>query len=288
MWICPNPCGHIQATGRDGRGRKQYRYHSRWREVRDETKYSRMIAFGEALPQIRRHVAADLARPGLPREKILATIVRLLETTHIRIGNEEYAQTNQSYGLTTLHNEHVAVQGTQVRFQFRGKSGKDHLITIKDRRVAGIVKRCQDLPGQELFAYLDEAGQPQTIDSTDVNAYLQEISGQEFTAKDFRTWAGTALAVLALQAEEPGDTATASKRAVTQAIQQVARELGNTPAVCRKAYIHPAVLDCYLDGSLLTTLAELSSTQAAVEAGAALRAEEQLVLAFLRQRAAGG
>jgi DNA topoisomerase-1 len=283
VWICPNPRGHLQATGRDAKGRKQYRYHPRWREVRDETKYDRMMAFGRALPQIRARVEDDLARPGLPREKILATVVRLLETTLIRVGNEEYARANHSYGLTTLRTRHAHVNGTKVEFKFRGKSGVPHQAEVTDRRLAQIVKRCQSLPGQELFQYLDEDGQPQTIDSEDVNAYLHEITGQDFTAKDFRTWVGTVLAAQALQAFESFDSATQAKKNVVQAIENVAKRLGNTPSVCRKCYVHPAILDAYLDGTLADTLKQRAEQELAA-ALPDLPAEEAAVLALLQQR----
>ncbi len=285
VWICPNPNGHILATGRDARGRKQYRYHPRWREVRDETKYGRMMAFGAALPAIRERTNRDLTRPGLPREKVLATVVRLLESTLIRVGNEEYARTNESFGLTTMRDEHVDIEGTTVRFTFRGKSGKEHSIDVRDRRLAAVVKRCQDMPGQELFQYVDDAGSRQTIDSGDVNDYLREITGQDFTAKDFRTWAGTVLAAQALREFEAFDSETQAKRNVVRAIEAVSERLGNTKAVCRKCYVHPAVLDAYLDGSLAHTLRERVEAELE-EKLSRLKAEEAAVLAFLRQRLA--
>jgi DNA topoisomerase I len=283
VWICPSPRGHIQATGRDAKGRKQYRYHPRWREVRDETKYGRMIAFGEALPGIRRRVDADLARPGLPRQKVLATIIRLLESTLIRVGNEEYARDNGSFGLTTMRNRHVDVDGSTVRFEFRGKGGKRHDVDVRDRRVARIVERCQDLPGQTLFQYLNEDGERQTIDSADVNEYLREISGQDFTAKDFRTWAGTILAALALRELEAFDSETQAKKNVVRAIEAVAERLGNTPAVCRKCYVHPAVVDAYLDGSMVETLKQRAEQEIA-DSLTELRPEEAAVMALLQQR----
>lgn len=286
VWICPDKRGHIQATGRDARGRKQYRYHPRWREVRDETKYGRMMAFGAALPVMRARVDHDLSVPGLPRAKVLATLVRLLETTFIRIGNEEYARQNESYGLTTLHEDHVDVTGSTLRFQFRGKSGKDHDIAIKDRRVAAVVKRCQDLPGQELFHYKDSDGTIQAIDSDDVNSYLHEISGQDFTAKDFRTWGGTVLAALALQAlGSEGDDAQPTKKAVTTAIEHVAGKLGNTPTVCRKCYVHPAIIDSYLDGTMLNILQQCVAAEIAA-AGPTLSPDEAAVLHLLQTRLA--
>jgi DNA topoisomerase-1 len=254
VWICPRPNGHLQATGRDARGRKQSRYHPRWREVRDENKYERMKLFGEALPAIRARVEKDLALPGLPREKILATIVQLLETTFIRVGNAEYAKENHSYGLTTMRNKHVDVEGANVRFKFQGKSGKRHTIDLNDRRLARIVKRCLDLPGYELFQYIDEDESLRAVDSSDVNDYLRSITEQQFTAKDFRTWAGTVLACLALREFEAFESETQAKRNIVEAIKSVAEKLGNTPAVCRKCYVHPAVLECYAAGELLKTL----------------------------------
>jgi DNA topoisomerase-1 len=246
VWICPRADGHLQATGRDARGRKQYRYHGRWREVRDETKYERMVAFAKALPRIRRRVRHDLALPGLPREKVLATVVRLLETTRMRVGNEEYARANDSFGLTTLRVRQVRVQGSTMSFRFRGKSGVWHQFALNDRKLAAIVRRMRDLPGYELFQYVDEQGETRAVDSADVNAYLKSVAGEEFTSKEFRTWAGTVLAAQALhQLGQPGD-----KGKLAQAIEQVARQLGNTKAVCRKCYIHPAVIDAYLEGRL--------------------------------------
>ena len=247
VWICPLADGHVQATGRDAKGRKQYRYHARFRAVRDETKYSRMLSFATALPKIRRGIEAHLALQGLPREKVLATIVRLLEVTCIRVGNEEYARKNRSYGLTTLRNRHVDVSGSSVRFRFRGKSGKAHAIRVKDRRLARIVARCSELSGQELFQYVDDEGVTRTVESSDVNAYIKEISGSDFTAKDFRTWVGTVSAVRALRevapVESPGDV----NKQLVAAVKLVAERLGNTAAVCRRAYIHPAVLDAWVE-----------------------------------------
>jgi DNA topoisomerase-1 len=283
VWICPCANGHIQATGRDDRGRKQYRYHSRWRAVRDETKYDRMIAFGQVLPRIRARIEEDLALPGLPRAKVLATVVRLMEITHIRVGNEEYARHNHSFGLTTLRNRHVDVNGQTIRFSFRGKSGVKHEARVTDRRVARIVQRCQDLPGQELFQYLDEEGNPRAIDSTDVNDYLREAAGQEFTAKDFRTWAGTVLAARALREYETFDSAAQTKRNIVAAIDAVAKHLGNTRTVCRNCYVHPAVIAAYEDGSLLEGLGAPTEEDAGASA-AALSAEESAVLAFLTMR----
>ncbi len=285
VWICPNPNGHLQATGHDAKGRKQYRYHPRWRDVRDETKYARLIAFGAALPRIRARVDADLKRADLPREKILATVVRLLETTLIRVGNAEYAKTNRSYGLTTMRNRHVAVEGGTIQFQFKGKSGIAHTIDINDRRLARIIARCKEIPGAELFQYLDDDGQRQTIDSGDVNAYLQEITGDEFTAKDFRTWAGTVLAALALREFETVDSEAQAKKNVVRAIERVAGRLGNTPSVCRKCYVHPAVLDAYLEGTMLQALKQRAEQEIA-DTLPGLTPEEAAVLAFLQQRLA--
>ena len=280
VWICLDPEGHLQATGRDARGRKQYRYHPRWREVRDGNKYQRMIAFGRTLPLIRRRVGKDLARQGLPREKILATVVRLLEVTLIRVGNEEYAKTNDSFGLATMRDRHVRVNGSAVRFQFRGKSGIVHAVDLEDRRLARIVRRSRDLPGYELFQYLDDAGEPRTIDAVDVNAYLKMIAGNEFTAKDFRTWAGTVLAARALREFPPFASQAQAKRNVLRAIDIVARRLGNTRAVCRKCYVHPDVVNAYLEGRLVSTLdrSQPAST------GSHFSSEEASVLAFLQHQ----
>jgi len=250
VWICASPSGHLQATGRDSKGRKQYRYHRAWSKIRDESKYGRMSAFGKVLPLIRRRVSADLERPGLPREKVLATIVRLLEQTRARVGNKEYAKANGSFGLTTLRNRHANVAGSELRLNFQGKGGKLHTVAVKDERLTKIVRRCRDLPGYELFQYLDENDQPQVIDSSDVNAYLRKITGQDFTAKDFRTWAGTLLAVQALAGSGQCTSKTGAKKNVLAAIKVVAEQLRNTPAICRKSYIHPRVLEAYSDGYL--------------------------------------
>jgi DNA topoisomerase I len=281
VWICPSPRGHIQATGRDAKGRKQYRYHPRWQEVRDETKYTRLLAFAAALPRLRERVAADLALPGLPREKVLATLVRLLDLTAIRVGNPEYARENASFGLTTLQTEHVEVAGTRLHFRFRGKSGKEHDVEVSDRQLARIVKRLQDLPGQELFQYVDAHGAPHSVESDDVNAYLRAATGEEFSAKDFRTWTGTVLAASALQALGPATSPSHAKRQVAAAVKRVAAELGNTMAVCRHAYIHPAVFEAYQQGVLLDAL---GTCQAQPMAG--LRPEECAILSFLQQRLA--
>jgi DNA topoisomerase-1 len=251
VWICPDPRGHLQATGRDARGRKQYRYHPRWREVRDETKYYRVLAFARALPQIRRRTDADLRGTGITRPRVLATIVQLLEKTLIRVGNDEYARSNRSYGLTTLRDGHVQVSGGRLRFSFRGKSGVEHEIDLDDRRLARMVKACRDIPGYELFQYYDADGRRQTVGSADVNDYLREITGESFTSKDFRTWAGTVLAAELLREFAAFGSQAEAKRNVVRAVESVARRLGNTRTVCRKCYIHPAVFDAYLDGGLL-------------------------------------
>ena len=284
VWITTDPRGHLQATGRDARGRKQYRYHPRWRAVRDETKFDRMIAFGEALPTIRERTATDLRRQGLPREKVLAAVVQLLKKTLIRVGNEEYARDNKSYGLTTLRDKHVKVGDKRLRFHFRGKSGVEHEVTLTDRRLARTVKRCRDLPGQELFQYLDGDGQRQRIDSDDVNDYLREISGEGFTAKDFRTWAGTVLCSLALREFEVCLSEAEAKKNVVAAVKQVAARLGNTPAVCRKSYIHPAILDAYLDGSILQALHDFAEPTVR-STGDELGAAEGALLDLLQRRA---
>lgn len=283
VWICPQARGHLQATGRDACGRKQHRYHPRWSETRDGAKFSRTIAFGRALPRIRRRVARDLRRPGLGREKVLAAMVRLLETTHIRIGNEEYLKQNRSVGLSTMRDRHASVRSGVIHFNFRGKGGKQHEIDLEDPRLARIVRQTQELPGQELFQYLDEHGVNQKISSTDVNAYLREIAGSAFSAKDFRTWSGTVLAAVALRELEKANTQKQVKRNLVAAIENVARRLGNTPAICRKCYIHPAIIESYLDGKTV----EVLRAQAAAELRAArsgLSVEEKAVLAFLQTR----
>jgi DNA topoisomerase I len=282
VWICPHPNGHIQATGRDARGRKQYRYHPRWREIRDETKFGRMLEFSQVLPVIRERVERDLSRPGLSREKVLATVVRLLECTGIRVGNDEYARANRSFGLTTLRSHHVEISGSTLRFQFRGKSGKIHDVALTDRRLARIVTHCQAIPGETLFQYVDADNVRQTVDSGDVNQYLREITSQEFTAKDFRTWAGTIQAVGALQALGPSETEREAKSAILRAIDQVAKRLNNTRAVCRKYYVHPAVFETYQAGTMLEALGNGNGTAAA--AADALSAEEQAVVRLLRRQ----
>ncbi|WP_338473605.1 DNA topoisomerase IB [Pseudomonas sp. MS646] len=249
VWICTDPRGHLQATGLDARGRKQYRYHPRWREVRDADKYSRMLEFGRALPRLRKRLEEILAQPGFSRDKVLATVITLLDVTLIRVGNPQYARENRSYGLTTLRNKHVEVNGSAIAFQFRGKSGVEHQITVKDRRLARIIKRCQEIPGQNLFQYLDEDGERHTVSSSDINAYLKSLTGADFTAKDYRTWAGSAAALAGLRALH-WETETEAKKHVAEMVKQVARQLGNTPSVCRKCYIHPAVLEGFLLGTL--------------------------------------
>jgi DNA topoisomerase-1 len=279
VWICAQPHGHLQATGRDARGRKQYRYHPRWRNVRDEAKYGRMASFGTALPAIRRAVDEALRLPGLPREKALATVVYLLEATLMRIGNEEYARENKSFGLTTLRNRHVRIAGSAVEFRFRGKSGVNHAVRISDRRLARIIQRMRDLPGQDLFQYVDEDGSTHAVGSADVNEYLREISGEEYTAKDFRTWAGTVLAALALREVAEFASEAEAKRNVVRAIESVAERLGNTPAVCRKCYVHPGVLDAYMGGTVVCVPAACESADPGE--GFDLDPDERAVLALL-------
>ena len=280
VWICPSPNGHIQATGRDARARKQYRYHERWREVRDENKFDELSQFATVLPNIRRRVAHDLKLPGLPRRKLLASIVRLLERTFIRIGNEEYARENKSFGLTTLKNRHVTVKGARVRFRFRGKSGRHHEVDITDRRVAKVIAKCQDLPGQDLFQYLNDDGDVQSITSQDVNDYLRQIADADFTAKDFRTWGGTVLAAIALSRQERFQTKKEAISNIKTAICAVAELLGNTPAVCRKCYVHPVIVEAYLNR---TRIAGLNGAAKALKQPH-LRAAERGVLKLLRAR----
>ena len=286
VWICKQPNGHLQATGRDARGRKQSRYHPKWREIRDETKYERMVKFAAALPKIRERVDHDLKLPGLPREKVLATIVSVMELTHIRVGNQEYAKENKSYGLTTMRNKHVEVHGAEVTFSFQGKSRVHHTISLHDRRLARIIKTCEEIPGYELFQYLDREGNHHAIDSSDVNEYLREISGEHFTAKDFRTWAGTVLAADMLRSLGPSDTAAQAKKNVVEAIKAVAKQLGNTPAVCRKSYVHPAVLEAYLAGNISAEAAKEELEEKIAEHEHALRQEELVLLDLLEQRTA--
>jgi DNA topoisomerase I len=283
VWICPKANGHLQATGRDARGRKQYKYHAQFRELRESTKYEHMLEFARALPALRARIAEHMALRGLPREKVLATVVHLLETTLIRVGNDDYARENKSYGLTTLRNPHVKVEGAQLRFQFKGKSGKTWRLQLKDRRVARIVRACQDLPGQRLFQYQDEAGEVREVTSADVNEYLREISGSDITAKDFRTWAGTVMAALALQEFEAFDTQAAQKKNLKAAIESVAARLGNTPTICRKCYVHPEVLNAYVEGNLLLEIKQRVEEELREDL-ADLRPEEAAVLAMLEAR----
>jgi DNA topoisomerase-1 len=283
VWISPIANGHLQATGRDARGRKQSRYHPRWRSTRDEAKYEHMLDFAAALPSIRERVAKDLARPGLPREKVLATVIRLMETTFIRVGNESYARENGSFGLTTLRRRHVSVRGSKITFNFKGKSGVQHSIDVSDRRLASIVATCRDIPGFELFEYLDDDGNPHTIDSSDVNAYIDDMTSNKhhFTAKDFRTWAGTVLACALLRDFEAADTQTQTKKNVVEAIKSVAERLGNTPSVCRKCYVHPAVIDSYLTGAMTTALKRLPKTKPIPHG---LQPEERALLHLLHKQ----
>ena len=279
VWICPDANGHVQAVGRDARGRKQYRYHPRWREVRDETKFGRLVDFARALPAIRARTTADLRRPGLSRSRVLAAVVALLEKTLIRIGNEEYARDNRSYGLTTMRDTHARIGASAVRFVFRGKSGKEHQVTLQDRRLARIVKDCRDLPGQELFQYIDGHGQRRSIGSGDVNRYVREISRQDFTAKDFRTWAGTVLAAQSLAAIREERSGKVTNRDLLRAVESVADRLGNTRAVCRKSYIHPAVLAAYLEGDTIPPSPGGTSRKGL------LSMDERAVLMLLERRA---
>jgi DNA topoisomerase-1 len=279
VWICPLPNGHMQATGRDDAGRKQYRYHPSWREVRDEAKYDRLVDFGRALPAIRTRVSEDIGRRDLTQERVVAAVVRLLEQTLIRVGNEEYARANRSFGLTTLRDRHVEVDGATLHFRFRGKGGKEYEVDLHDPRVARVVRRSRDIPGQVLFQYLDEAGERHQIGSADVNDYLRQIAGEEFTAKDFRTWAGTLMACQALLACEPPSSQTEAERMVVSAVDEVAAQLGNTRAICRRCYIHPAVIDAFLDGGLADAF-PIKETGPNGD-GTGLTAGEQHLLAFL-------
>src|SRR5438876_7789599 len=279
VWICPSASGHIQATGRDARRRKQYRYHERWRELRDENKFGRLADFANALPKIRRRVAQDMRLPGLPREKVLAAVVGLLERTFIRIGNEEYARENKSFGLTTMQGRHVTVKGDRLRFRFRGKSGRAHEVDMTDRRIAKIVSKCQDLPGQDLFQYIDD-GEVRDVASQDVNDYLREITNENFTAKDFRTWAGTVLAAIALNAQGEFETKKQAKANVKTAVCAVAQLLGNTPAICRKCYVHPAIVEAYLSGRQVAGRRDTIQNPDKIK----LRTVESAVLKFLRAR----
>jgi DNA topoisomerase-1 len=282
VWICPDPSGHIQASGRDARGRKQYRYHPAWRQFRDAAKYERITSFVRALPALRARVAADLAKHGLPRDKVLATVIRLMETTFIRVGNEEYARQNKSFGLTTLRSRHARVAGGKVELLFPAKSGIRWHVVVRNRQLVAMVRRLRELPGQDLFQYVDEDGARHTVGSADVNDYLRAATGEDVTAKDFRTWAGTYLAVTTLTAEPAGDTDAARKRTLLRAIEQVSAALGNTPAVCRKCYIHPAVLDAHMTGELAGRFAGLL-TRFSKGPQDGLSPEEAAVLALIAE-----
>ena len=282
VWICPSAHGHIQAVGWDAKGRKQYRYHSLYRTVRDQAKFSRMIAFGTVLALIRRRVEHDLSRRGLSKEKVLATVVRLMETTHIRVGNEEYAHENDSFGLTTMRNRHVRIAGARLFFRFRGKSGQEHSIDLTDQRLARVVSQCQDLPGHELFEYIDERGVVRRVDSSDVNRYLREASGQDFTAKDFRTWSGSVLAARELYAAGPCHSESDGKRKIVAAVKSVAQRLGNRPATCRKYYVHPAILEAYSDGSLFPAMQQ-GEQQNTAYSGLGLQPEEYSVMVLIAE-----
>jgi DNA topoisomerase-1 len=283
VWICASANGHIQATGRDARGRKQYKYHPRWREVRDSTKFEHMLEFAASLPRIRKRIGRDLSARGLPRQKVLATVVYLLENTLIRVGNPDYAKQNNSFGLTALRDGHVGVNGGELRFEFKGKSGKVWKLRMRDRRVAKVVKSCQELPGQHLFQYVDENGERQQVTSTDVNDYLREIAGADITAKDFRTWSGTVLAAMALSEFESFDSEAGAKRNIKAAIETVAARLGNTPTICRQCYVHPEVVNAYSEGTLLSALG--SEAEAVLKRKLhRLSPEEAAVLSLLRSR----
>ena len=280
VWICPSPNGHLQATGRDARRRKQYRYHERWRELRDENKFGRLADFAAVLPKIRRRIIHDMKLSGLPREKVLATVVRLLERTFIRIGNPEYARDNKSFGLTTMQDRHVTVKGARLRFRFRGKSGRQHEVDISDRRIAKIVSKCQDLPGQELFQYVNGEGEVRDVTSQDVNDYLREITNENFSAKDFRTWAGTVLAAIGLSAQGDFETKKEAKANVKTAIFAVAHFLGNTPAICRKCYVYPAIVEAYLSRTQIAGLETAIKNPDKMS----LRTVERALVTFLRER----
>lgn len=281
VWICASAVGHLQATGRDAKGRKQYRYHSRWREVRDSAKYEHMLDFARRLPALRARIELDLRARGLTRRKVVAAVVRLLEATLIRVGNEEYARRNRSFGLTTLRDRHASVSGSRLQFRFRGKSGREHVVRIADRRLGSVVRRCQEMPGQALFQYLDERGRRRSVGSSDVNRYLREATGADFTAKDFRTWAGTVLAAWALHGLESPPKKTGDNRNVLRAIRAVATRLGNTPAICRRCYVHPTVIEAYRDGSLLALRSRCLRPD---RRGAGLTPAEACVLALLASR----
>jgi DNA topoisomerase-1 len=284
VWICPDPHGHIQATARDARGRKQYRYHQSYREARDQSKFKRMLEFSEVLPALREGIEKDLRAPDLSRRQLLATVVRLLDRTLIRVGNDEYVRENRSYGLTTLRRRHVTVDGTMLRFSFRGKSGVEHTIAVADPRLAKIVQRCRDLPGEELFRYVDSSGKRQLVSSDDVNAYLRELTDRDITAKDFRTWGGTMLAAVELRRLGPAASRREADRNIVAAIDAVAERLGNTRAVCRKYYVHPALIQAYLMGRTVPNAPALTRRARRKQPGAALRRDEVLVLQFLQER----
>ncbi|PSC05899.1 DNA topoisomerase I [Alsobacter soli] len=283
VWICPDPNGHIQATGRDDKGRKQYRYHPRWREVRDGDKFEHMLEFAKGLPALRERIQADMGKRGLPREKVLATVVHLLESTLIRVGNADYVKQNKSYGLTTLQDRHVKIDGGELRFAFKGKSGKTWKLKVKDRRIAKLVKACQDIPGQHLFQYYDEDGERQPVTSADVNAYLKEATGRDITAKDFRTWAGTVLAAMTLREFELVDNQARTKKTIKAAIDRVATRLGNTPTICRKCYVHPEVFNAYLDGGLVESIEEEVDAELS-ENLEKMKPEEAALLVLLQRR----
>ena len=283
VWITTHTNGHLQATGRDARGRKQSRYHPKWREVRDENKYERMTHFADALPLIRERIKHDLALHGLPRDKVLATIISLMETTHIRVGNQEYAKENHSYGLTTMEHQHVDVHGSEIKFHFQGKSRVEHTISLHDKRLARIIRQCEELPGHELFQFVDHDGNHHVIDSQDVNDYLRGITGQHFTAKDFRTWAGTVLAAHLLEGFEPFTSASQAKKNIVAAIKEVASQLGNTPSVCRKCYVHPAVIEAYM-GGMSTREAKQELDKEIAKHEHALHDEERSLMNLLQQR----
>lgn len=281
VWICPYANGHLQATGIDDRGRKQYRYHEKWREIRDETKYDKMLDFGKALPKIRKQIKKDLKLEGLSKEKVVAAVIVLLEKTLIRVGNEEYAKENKSYGLTTFHNKHVEIHGANIHFEFKGKSGVCHSIDLNDKRLAKIIKNCRDLPGHELFEYLDSWGTRYSVHSGDVNEYLHRVTGKEFTAKDFRTWYGTVLAAEALKGFKEFDSEAEAKKNIITAVESVAKSLGNTKAVCRKCYIHPAVINSYMDKTLVKNLQGHVGVMLKASLHS-LSSEETAVMIFLR------
>ena len=280
VWMCHLPNGHLQATGRDAKKRKQYFYHPEWRKTRSQHKFNRMLLFGASLPLIRQTTAKHLRKRGLPREKVLAAVVQLLETTLIRVGNDQYAKKNSSFGLTTLRDRHVEIEGSKVQFEFRGKSGVDHEIELQDRRLANVIKQCQEIPGYEIFKYYDESGERHFVNSEDVNEYLQQITQQDFSAKDFRTWAGTLLTAIELNELGEFDSETEAKKNVVQAIKNTAKQLGNRPATCRKYYVHPAIIEAYHDGTLLNNMSDLDKSKSQIEG---LNPEEEIVLEIIQQ-----